>query len=79
MLVSGVAVDENVSRIAVMGLADVPGTAFRLFNLISQKKINVDLIVQSIGYSGTKDIAFTVASDNVDDVVELLEAVLIRL
>ncbi len=74
MLVSGVAVDENVSRIAVMGLADVPGTAFRLFNLISQKKINVDLIVQSIGYSGTKDIAFTVASDNVDDVVELLEA-----
>ena len=63
MLVSGVAVDENVSRIAVMGLADVPGTAFRLFNLI----------VQSIGYSGTKDIAFTVASDNVDDVVELLE------
>ena len=73
MLVSGVAVDKNVSRIAVMGLSDVPGTAFRLFNLISQKKINVDLIVQSIGYSGTKDIAFTVASDNVDEVVELLE------
>ena len=73
MLVSGVAVDKNVSRIAVMGLSDVPGTAFRLLNLISQKKINVDLIVQSIGYSGTKDIAFTVASDNVDEVVELLE------
>ena len=73
MLVSGVAVDENVSRIAVMGLADVPGTAFRLFNLISQKKINVDLIVQSVGYEGTKDIAFTVSSDNVNDVVSLLE------
>ncbi len=73
MLVSGVAVDKNVSRIAVMGLPDMPGTAFRLFNLISRKKINVDLIVQSVGYSGTKDIAFTVASDNVDEIVELLE------
>lgn len=73
MLVSGVAVDENVSRIAVMGLSDVPGTAFRLFNLISQKKINVDLIVQSVGYEGTKDIAFTVSSDSVNDVVSLLE------
>ena len=49
MLVSGVAVDKNVSRIAVMGLNDVPGTAFKLFNLIYQKKINVDLIVQSVG------------------------------
>ena len=74
MLVSGVAVDKNVSRIAVMGLNDVPGTAFKLFNLIYQKKINVDLIVQSVGYSGDKkDIAFTVASDRVEEVVSLLE------
>ncbi len=74
MLVSGVAVDKNVSRIAVMGLNDVPGTAFKLFNLIYQKKINVDLIVQSVGYSGDKkDIAFTVAADRVEEVVSLLE------
>lgn len=73
MLVSGVAVDKNVSRIAVMGLQDIPGTAFKLFNLISQKKINVDLILQSIGRSGTKDISFTVASDNVDEVMALLQ------
>lgn len=73
MLVSGVAVDKNVSRIAVMGLKDVPGTAFKLFNLISQKKINVDLILQSIGRSGTKDISFTVASENVDEVMAILQ------
>lgn len=73
MLVSGVAADKNVSRIAVIGLADVPGTAFKLFNMISRSKVNVDLILQSIGRSGTKDISFTVASDNVDDVIELLE------
>lgn len=73
MLVSGVAVDKNVARIAVMGLADVPGTAFKLFNLISQKKINVDLILQSIGRSGTKDISFTVASDRVDEVMAILQ------
>lgn len=73
MLVSGVAVDKNVARIAVLGLRDVPGMAFRLFNFISQKKINVDLILQSIGREGTKDISFTVAKENVDEVLHILQ------
>ena len=72
MLVSGVAADKNVARIAVTGLKDVPGVAFSLFNLISKNNINVDLILQSIGRSGTKDISFTVASENVDDVLKVL-------
>ena len=73
MLVSGVAVDTNVSRIAVLGVKDVPGTAFRLFNALSQKKINVDLILQSIGKPGTKDISFTVAKEDQDDALGVLQ------
>lgn len=73
MLVSGVAIDKNVARIAVLGLKDVPGMAFRLFNFISQRKINVDLILQSIGREGTKDISFTVAKENVDEVLHILQ------
>ena len=73
MLVSGVAVDKNVARIAVLGLRDIPGMAFRLFNFISQKKINVDLILQSIGREGTKDISFTVTKENVDEVLHILQ------
>jgi aspartate kinase len=60
MLVSGVAADKNTTRISVLGLEDRPGVAFKLFDLIAKKNINVDMILQSIGRDGTKDISFTI-------------------
>ena len=73
MLISGVAVDKNTARIAIIGVQDTPGIAFKIFNLLGKKNINVDLILQSIGREGTKDISFTVARDDVEDVVSILE------
>lgn len=73
LLVSGVAADKNTARIAVMGLEDQPGVAFKLFNHLAKHNINVDIILQSVGRDGTKDISFTVAADNVDEAVEILE------
>lgn len=74
MLISGVAVDKNTARIAVIGVKDMPGTAFKIFNLLGKHNINVDIIIQSIGREGTKDISFTVARDDVQEVIDLLEA-----
>ena len=79
MMVSGVAADKNVARISVIGIPDVPGRAFSLFSLLSQEDINVDIILQSIGREGTKDISFTVSKDNADEAVELLKKNLGRL
>lgn len=73
MLVSGVASDKNTARIAVIGLQDQPGVAFKLFNHLANHNINVDIILQSVGREGTKDISFTVAEDSVDEAVEILE------
>jgi aspartate kinase len=73
MLVSGVAVDKNTARIAVIGLKDNPGIAFKLFDLLGKKGINVDVILQSVGRDGTKDISFTVARDSVEEAVTMLE------
>ena len=73
MLVSGVASDKNTARIAVIGLQDQPGVAFKLFNHLANHNINVDIILQSVGREGTKDISFTVAEDCVDEAVEILE------
>ncbi|MCI8633556.1 MAG: aspartate kinase [Lachnospiraceae bacterium] len=73
MMVSGVAADKNVARISVMRIPDRPGKAFSLFNLLSQEDINVDIILQSIGHDGTKDISFTVAEDNADEAVAILQ------
>ena len=73
MLVSGVAVDRNVARISVIGLLDQPGVAFKLFNHLARYNINVDVILQSVGRDGTKDISFTVAADDCDEAVEIVK------
>ena len=73
MLISGVALDTDAVRIAVLGLRDVPGVAFKEFDTLAKKNINVDVILQSIGRSGTKDISFTVNKDDLEDAVATLE------
>ena len=64
--ISGVAQDKNVARLAIVGLRDIPGVAFKVFNLLAKEKINVDLIIQSIGRADSKDISFTVATPDAD-------------
>lgn len=73
MLVSGVASDKNVARIAVVGLEDQPGVAFKLFRHLANHNVNVDMILQSIGRGNTKDISFTVTEDMADVAVETVE------
>lgn len=72
MLISGVALDREADRISVIGIADVPGSAFKLFHTLAKNNINVDIIIQSVGRDGTKDISFTVPHNNLDEAVELL-------
>ncbi len=72
MLISGVAVDKNAARIAVIGVEDIPGIAFKMFDLLAKHNINVDVILQSIGRDGTKDISFTVARDDLQEAVAVL-------
>ena len=71
--VSGVAKDKNVARVAVVGVADEPGIAFKIFGLLAKNNINVDLILQSIGRGNTKDISFTIRRGDMERVKELLE------
>ena len=71
--VSGVAKDKNVARLALIGLADEPGIAFKIFSLLAKKKINVDIILQSIGREETKDISFTVARGDAEEAKRILE------
>ena len=73
MLVSGVACDKNVARIAVVGLEDQPGVAFKLFRHLANHNVNVDMILQSIGRDNSKDISFTVTGDMADVAVETVE------
>lgn len=73
MLITGVAADKNTARISVIGVEDNPGTAFRIFDTLAKNGINVDIILQSVGREGTKDISFTVASGDLEDALKILE------
>ena len=74
MLIRGVAKDNNVTRVSIVGVPDTPGIAYKIFSLLSAKKINVDIILQSVGRDGTKDIVFTVAGDQTEETKAALEA-----
>ena len=73
MLIRGVTKDMDVARISVVGMKDVPGNAFKLFSSLAAKGINIDVILQSVGRDGTKDISFTCAKGNAEQAKELLE------
>ncbi len=73
MLIRGVTRDNNVARISILGVPDEPGIAFRVFSLLAQKHINVDIILQSIGRDGTKDMSFTVAKPHMEAAIAVLK------
>ena len=70
--VSGVARDNNCARIAVINLPDEPGVAFKVFSLLAKHKINVDIILQSVGKNKVKTISFTVPQDSAEETREVL-------
>ena len=73
MLITGVAADKNTARISVIGVEDRPGIAFKIFNKLAKNNINVDIILQSVGRNGTKDISFTVSEDDLQEALQILE------
>ncbi len=73
-LIKGVAKDNNVARISIVGLEDTPGIAFKIFNKLAQYKVNVDIILQSVGRDDTKDITFTVPKDQSKQATEAIES-----
>lgn len=73
MLISGVAGDKNTARISVLGVSDQPGVAFKIFHTLAKNNINVDIILQSVGREGTKDISFTVSQEDLKPALAILE------
>ena len=71
--ISGIAKDDKIARLALVGLKDEPGIAFRIFRVLAKEKINVDLILQSIGRDNTKDISFTLAREDLNRAKAALE------
>ena len=71
--IGGVAKMDNFARFSLVGLEDCPGVAFKVFSLLSRHNVNVDIILQSVGRGGSKDISFTFPLSRLDDDRRVLE------
>ena len=73
MLIKGVAKDDNVAVISILGVPDVPGTSFKVFSLLAHCNVNVDIILQSNCANGNKDLIFTVPLTDAESAVSVLK------
>lgn len=71
-MIKGVAYDKDIARVSILSVRDVPGIAFKIFKLLADADINVDIIIQSIGRGDTKDISFTIARNQLTEAVDLI-------
>jgi aspartate kinase len=72
VLVSGVTLDNNQSKITVSGVQDRPGLAARIFGPIADAGIVVDMIIQNASADGRADMTFTVARGDLQRALELI-------
>lgn len=78
--VRGVALDRDQAQLAIRAVPDRPGMAARIFSLLSEHQISVDMIIQSqrcrrLGAELTRDIACTVARSDAETAKTVLEAI----
>ncbi|HIV51149.1 MAG TPA: aspartate kinase [Candidatus Faecalibacterium intestinipullorum] len=73
MLIKGVAKDTDVAVVSILNVPDEPGMSFKIFGLMAQKNINVDIILQSTGREGKKDVIFTCSEGDAELAVRTLK------
>lgn len=74
-VVSGIAHDLNVAKIALFDVPDQPGVAMTIFKVLADNKINVDMVIQGGMRSNRNDIAFTIEGDELDRALPLVNEV----
>ena len=75
VLVSGVTLDQNQSKITISGVEDRPGLAARIFGPIAEAGIVVDMIIQNASADGRTDLTFTVPRADLRRALELVKPV----
>ncbi len=76
VLVAGVAMNKDETKVTVRGVPDKPGIAARIFAPLAEAGIVVDMILQNIGSDGFADVSFTVPKGDADKVPRILDPLL---
>ena len=73
-LVSGISYSKNEAKVTISGVPDVPGISAKIFGVLSDNNINVDMIVQNISQDGIKaNMTFTVQVNDMNAAKRLIE------
>lgn len=72
LCISGVAKEDNIVRITLIGKHNKIGRLYRVFDLLAKNDINVDIIVQAFGEHLQKDISFTINEKDLESTSKLL-------
>lgn len=72
LCIRGVAKEDNIVRITLVGKSNKIGRIYKVFKILAQNDINVDMIVQAFGEHIEKNISFTVKEKDLRTVTELL-------
>ena len=70
--VRGVAHEENVAKVTVLGVPDRPGIAAAIFEPLGAASISVDVIVQNVSSGGATDLTFSIAETDLKQALGLV-------
>jgi len=66
-IVSGVSYSKNEAKVTISGIPDKPGISAKIFGIMAENNINVDMIVQNISQDGVfANITFTVSDKDLE-------------
>ena len=73
-IVSGVSYSKNEAKVTISGILDKPGISAKIFSLMSENNINVDMIVQNISQDGiSANITFTISQKDFELTKSVIE------
>jgi aspartate kinase len=73
-IISGIAFNRDEAKITVLGVPDRPGIAYQILGPVADTNIDVDMIIQNVGYDGMTDFSFTVHRNEFDRAMDMLKS-----
>ncbi|GAA3460288.1 MULTISPECIES: aspartate kinase [Saccharothrix] len=74
-MITGVAHDRSEAKVTVTAVPDLPGMAARIFRVVAEAELDIDMVVQNVSQavSGRTDVTFTLPKDDGPRAVAALE------
>lgn len=73
LVINGVAKDDNISKITIVGMENKIGKTAELFRMLAKENISIDVIMQASGENVSKNITFTINSNDLQKALKVLE------